>query len=74
MGPGGSPGLQNRVSGGYAVRGGFDSHTLPPISPVFLYLEPLVVSPWIVRICSLAAYGGTAPFTIFAAALEEEEL
>ena len=30
MGPGGLPGLQNRVSGGFAVRGGFDSHALPP--------------------------------------------
>ena len=30
MGPGGPPGLQNRVSGGCAVRGGFDSHALPP--------------------------------------------
>src|SRR5258706_6427215 len=32
MGPGGPPGLQNRVSGGFAVRGGFDSHALPPRS------------------------------------------
>jgi len=30
MGPGGPPGLQNRVSGGMPVRGGFDSHALPP--------------------------------------------
>ncbi len=30
MGPGGPPGLQNRVSGGNPVQGGFDSHTLPP--------------------------------------------
>ena len=30
MGPGGPSGLQNRVSGGFAVRGGFDSHALPP--------------------------------------------
>ena len=30
MGPGGPPGLQNRVLGGNPVQGGFDSHTLPP--------------------------------------------
>ena len=30
MGPGGLPGLQNRVLGGNPVQGGFDSHTLPP--------------------------------------------
>jgi hypothetical protein len=72
MGPGGSPGLQNRVSGGYAVRGGFDSHTLPPISPVFLDLETPVVSPGIVRICSVAASMGTGPFSMLAAALQEE--
>ena len=47
MGPGGLPGLQNRVWGGDPVLGGFDSYTLPP-KKVPSIDKKILVSRWFV--------------------------
>ena len=54
MGPGGLPGLQNRVWGGDPVLGGFDSYTLPP-KKVPSIDKKILVSRWFV-ICPKVLY------------------
>ena len=54
MGPGGLPGLQNRVWGGDPVLGGFDSYTLPP-KKVPSIDKKILVSRWFV-ICPKVPY------------------
>ena len=63
MGPGGPRGLQNRCRARFLVRGGFDSHALPPpydISP----LRKRRTSPYPVPMNAYPLSGGAAPLAL----------